>query len=216
MNLPPTQSKLRLLAHTLIAIAVPLAMQACRPKDNGSGGAGTQSTQTMGYTKATLTQDQSSFISSQASSAVNWSSWHTDLLKQAASEKKTIFAIIGSGTDPNTLEVLARINESPAICSLLNSHHINVLIDSNLHPDMEFLAASLCMSSQTNASTPILVWFSYQGDPISWNPVEPQLSSNIAEIISRMSQTIHSMWLEDPEYALAHSRDDFKKTHDSH
>jgi len=211
MNTHLAQSKLRLLAYMLTAIAVPLTMQACRSKDDGAGGSNTQSEKTMGFTKASLTKDQSSFINSQESSAVNWHGWHKDLLKQAASEKKTIFAIIGSGTNPNTLEVLARINESPAICSLLNGHHINVLIDSNLHPDMEFLAASLCMTSQTNASTPILVWFSYQGHPISWNPVERKVSSDIAELISRMSQTIHSMWLEGPEYVLAHSRDDYEK-----
>ena len=217
MNIHTTPSRIPRIAVTGSAIVIALIMQACRSKDDGAAGSETQTEKVQAFTKSSLSQNQgqnknqaqSSLLSSQASSPVRWQNWHEHLLKHAASDRKTIFAIVGSGTDPNTLEVLNRINGAPSLCSLLNDHHVNVLIDSNLHPDLDFLAASICLRSKTKVSSPILIWFSYEGHPISWSPVGPSVTNDIAELITRMSHTIHTMWIEDPEYVLKHSRDDY-------
>lgn len=208
---------IRILTLAGSAIAIALIMQACRPKDDSTSQAGTKTQMVEAFTKSPLSRNQSqndnqgltSLLSRQASSPVKWQHWHKDLLKHAASEKKTVFAIIASATDPYTLEVLDRIHDSPSICSLLNDHHLNVLIDSNLHPDLAFMATSVCLRSKSPASSPILVWFSYEGYPISWSSVGQHMTADIAELINRMSHTVHTMWIEDPEYVLKHSGRDF-------
>lgn len=205
----------RLLVIAIAAIALPVTFNSCRPKEEPTETAETKVTHVAALHENTLSNEESSFMTSQADSPVHWQSWDRSLFTRATSERKTIFALIGSGTDANTLEILNRINKSPSTCTLLNEHHVNVLIDSNIHPDIEFFAALLCMRSRTPVATPLLVWFSYEGNPISWSPVGPRSSRDIDELISRMSNTVYQVWRDDPDYVLKNSRDDFTRRMES-
>jgi len=158
-----------------------------------------------------LKEAKSSLQQSQAESPIHWQPWSKSVFADAAAEKKTVFAYIGSGTDPYTIDILTQLNHSQQTCDTLNQHHVNILIDSNLHPDLEFHSASLCLRSGTIASKPILVWFSYEGTPISWIPVTQNQSQTIAEFISRTSNTVNQMWRDSPDYVLKNSREDFAR-----
>jgi len=154
---------------------------------------------------------KSSLEQSQAKSPIHWQPWSKSVFADAAAEKKTVFAYIGSGTDPYTVDILTQLNQSQQTCDTLNQHHVNILIDSNLHPDLEFLSASLCLRSGSIVSKPILIWFSYEGSPISWIPVTKNQSQTIAEFISRTSSTVNQMWMDSPDYVLQNSREDFAR-----
>ena len=206
----PTYSP-RTIALTAAAIAAPWALNSCRPDAEKPEDPIIEVTHVAKLHENALTKDISNLVSSQVSSPIHWQTWDKSLFDHAASERKTIFALIGSGTDANTLEILDRLNKSPSSCNLLNEHHVNVLIDSNIHPDIEFFTSLLCMKSRTPVATPLLVWFSYEGNPISWSPVGPRSSRDIDELISRMSNTVYQVWRDDPEYVLKNSRDDFKR-----
>lgn len=193
---------------TVAAVCLTLLLPGCRSGDDNQA-TGTEQPISPAYTPDPIKDDQSSFLAHHVSSGIHWQNWHAGLFEHAKSEKKTILALVGSGTDFNTLQVLDHLNKSPAICSLLRGNHINALIDTNLHPDMGFLAGLICMRSNTAISSPILIWFSHEGNPISWSPVNRNMSNRASDIIRRMSHTVYSLWLEDPDYVLSHSRKAF-------
>lgn len=157
------------------------------------------------YEKAPLAPGQSSMLDTQVDSAVQWQSWHKDLFLQANNERRTVCALIGSGTDINTLRVLQQINGSPSLSTLLQNNHINTIIDSNLHPDMAQYAAVICLDSKTPVGSTAIVWFSYEGNPISWHSIAVKPKVNVESAIERMSNTVLHLWLESPEYTLEHS-----------
>ncbi|MCP5534692.1 MAG: thioredoxin domain-containing protein [Akkermansiaceae bacterium] len=211
MKIPLPSFNLRFFNLAMGAVALVFTMDSCRPKQEKAGVDTAEATQETVIHSNTLDKEQSNFLASQTTSPIHWQAWNSNLFQQAASERKTIFALIGSGTDANSLSILKRLNQSPASCNLLNNHHVNVLIDSNIHPDIEFFTAALCMRSRTPVATPMLVWFSYEGNPISWSPVGPGSSRDIDELISRMSNTVYQVWRDDPDYVLKNSREDFKR-----
>ncbi len=171
----------RLVALTTVLMVSPCVLNSCRPKEEPAEERAAAAIHVAILHENSLTENTSNFITSQTDSPVYWQSWDKDLFIRATSERKTIFALIGSGTDPNSVDIMNRVNQSASTCALLNDHHVNVLIDSNVHPDIEFFAAMLCMKSRTPITTPILVWFSYEGNPISWSPVNPRSRQDIDE-----------------------------------
>ena len=215
MNTRPFILPPRLLVIATAAIALPVTFNSCRPKEEPTATTETQAIYVAELHQNSLSKTESSFIASQGDSPVHWQGWDRNLFSRASSERKTIFALIGSGTDANTLEILKQINKSPSTCTLLNEHHVNVLIDSNIHPDLEFFAAMLCIQSRSPVATPLLIWFSYEGKPISWSPVGPRSSRDIDGLISRMSNTVYQVWRDDPDYVLKNSRDDFTRRMES-
>lgn len=169
-----------------------------------------QGTIVKGLHQNNLGTSESNFLSLASKSRIHWQPWGKHIFEYAKQEQKTVFALIGSGTDPNTLEILEQLEKSATTTALLNQQHVNVLIDSNCNPAMEYFAASLCMRSGTVISRPILIWFSYEGNPISWSPASKGTASN-DELISRMSKTVHRLWRDDPNYVLQNSQTDFKR-----
>lgn len=196
-----------------------LAAGACKKKPSSSEPATSSPSIPAAVTVAGLHQNnlnngKSSFLTSQANSPIHWQTWGPHIFKHAEQERKTIFALIGSGTDADTLKVLDLLNQSPSTCALMNQQHVNVLIDSNCNPAMEYFAAALCLKSGTYVSRPLLIWFSYEGNPISWSTTGSS-SNNVHELVSRMSKTVHRLWRDDPEYVLQNSRNDFKRRVDN-
>jgi len=203
----PLQQTTLVLASTVVILLI----NACRPKSETNSQDAPEAIYVAQLHENSLASEDSSFLTSQTTSAIHWQPWDKNIFTHASSERKTILAFIGSGTDANSIEILKILNRSAASCNLLNEHHVNVLIDSNRHPDLEFFAASLCIKSGSPVSTPLLIWFSYEGHPISWVAVDPHSSHDIHELISRMSNTVYRLWQDDPEYVLQNSRDDFKR-----
>jgi len=158
-----------------------------------------------------LADCQSTFLKSQANSPIHWQPWSKDIFTVATQQKKTVLAIIGSGTSPYFINALKQLNESPETSSQLNKNHINLLVDSDQFPDIEFFVARLCSQSQSPSTSPFLVWFSYEGVPLSWISIDQTPNKNISQFISRTSQTVSNMWLKSPEYVLRHSREDFSR-----
>ena len=76
------------------------------------------------YEKSPLALGQSHLLDSQVDSAAEWQSWHKDLFRQADNERRVVFAIIGSGTDPNMLKALNDIKKSEPLTKLLRNNHI--------------------------------------------------------------------------------------------
>ena len=150
----------------------------------------------------------SSFLLSQAHSQVHWQPYSKQVFTDAAREKKTIFALIGNGTDSQTIEILEKINASPATCAALNSSHINILIDANQYPDLAFFIASLNINTGNVVSPTQLAWFSHEGIPVSWSSIKNSAHLNIHDIITRMSTTVYNLWEDDPAYVLKNSRED--------
>lgn len=197
--------------HHLQAIVTALSVTAsifvcgCRSKNNEIDESENLYSWAAEYEKAPLTTGQSNMLDSQVDSPVQWQSWHKDLFRHANNERKTVCALIGSGTDIHTLRVLQEINGSPSLSGLMQKNHINTIIDSNLHPDMALYAAVLCESSKTPVGSTTLIWFSYDGNPISWHSIQTKPDENVESSIQRMSDTVHHLWMESPEYTLEHS-----------
>ena len=198
------------IALNPILLSICLLALGCRSGDDGNESGNTQTADLTAYEKSPLSTGKSSLLGGESASSVGWQNWHQDLFRQADNERKVVCAMIGSGTDINTLNILRSINESPSLMRLMKNNHVNALVDSNLHPDMAFYATYLCLGSGNPGNTPILVWFSYEGSPISWTPIINGSSQEVHQMITRMSSTVSSMWLNSPEYTLGHSRNSQK------
>ena len=196
------------LALTTALLMTSIIMIGCRSSSDEAEQSAASYSQDTAYEKARLSTGQSSLLDNQTSSSVNWQSWHKDLFKQADNERRIVFALIGSGTDINTLDALDRINQSASLSNLLKSNHINTLIDTNLHPDIEHYMALICMNSKIPINSPILAWFSYEGNLVSWSPLYSKSMEEVEQVIRRTSNTVQNLWLESPEYTLANSRKD--------
>jgi len=207
----PSFSRLATPLAATAAFSLLLMVNACRPSSEKDETNENQAVHVPHLHQNNLKNAQSSLLISQATSPINWQPWSKKVFADAAKEKKTVFAFVGSGTDSYSMSALRQLNESPLTCSTLNDQHVNILVDSNLHPDIEFYAATLCLKSGTSVSSPLLIWFSYEGIPISWIPISRDRELNIAEFISRTSNTVSRMWNDSPDYVLSNSREDFTR-----
>lgn len=190
---------------TVLFVTSCILVSGCRSKNNEIEESDNLYSWAAEYEKAPLALGQSSMLDSQVDSAVEWQSWHKDLFRHANNERKTVCALIGSGTDIHTLRILQEINGSPSLSGLMQKNHINTLIDYNLHPDMAQYAAVVCRDSNTPVGSTALVWFSYDGNPISWHSIQTKPDESVESSIQRMSNTVHHLWMESPEYTLEHS-----------
>ncbi|NWK56507.1 thioredoxin domain-containing protein [Verrucomicrobiaceae bacterium N1E253] len=198
-------------ASITAAILATLLINACRTSPDDSVN-GKEQAQVVPYLhQNNLADAHSSLLRSQANSPIHWQTWSKQVFKDAAKEKKTVFAFIAKGTDTYSVEMLKQLNTSEQTCQILNTHHINILVDGHQDPDLEYFTASLCLKSGTPVSTPLLVWFSYEGIPISWIPISHNSKNNIAEFIARTSHTVSKLWQDSPEYVLQNSREDFTR-----
>ena len=221
INLVQTMPFSHLISSTLSSSSRPLAATAamlvllttnsCKDSTEQASVEQTEEIDTTYIHQNNLNSTKSSLLQSQSQSQINWQPWSKNIFAAAEAEKKTVFAFIGSGTDPYALSCLEQLNQSQSACDTLNTHHVNILIDSNLHPDLEFFTASLCLRSGTSVSKPLLVWLSYEGTPVSWIPIAQNQSLNIAEFITRTSNTVSQMWMDSPDYVIKNSREDFSR-----
>jgi len=191
-----------------------ITVNACRSSSDDISSEESQVATTNNLSKNNLENaapdtSQSTLLLSQTQSPIHWQPWSKSVFDDAAKANKTVFAYIASGTNPNALESLAQLNQSAKACANLNKHHVNILVDSNLHPDLEFFTASLCRQSRTQVSSPLLVWFSHEGIPISWIPINNNQKQNASEFIIRTSNIVARMWKDSPKYVLKNSREDF-------
>lgn len=200
-------------SHGIVLLAACLLISCNREKENAS--TNTPAAETPAYTAVALKNNlgnaKSSLLTTQSKSSIFWQNWGPHVFETAKAERKTVLALIGSGTDVNTHEIISKLSQSTATSHLLNRHHINVLIDANIDPEMQYFATQLCAQSNTTISQPILVWFSYEGNPISWSPTNLGRNTNVAELVTRMSNTVNQLWRDDPEYVLQNSRNDFAR-----
>ena len=193
-----------------VAILATITLNSCKnPTEPEAKDAQTDTVDTSHLFKNNLENAQSTLEASQASAPIHWQPWSKSIFAGAKAERKTILAYIGSGTDPYTIDLLEQLNQSQEACDTLNKHHVNVLIDSNLYPDLEFFTASLCLKSKTAATNPFLIWFSYEGAPISWMALSQNTNHDFANFVTRTSNTVNQTWLDSPEYVLENSRRDF-------
>jgi len=201
------------LRFTAMASTSLLLLSSCKKStsDDGTEPEAAIRVATLHQNNLSKTNDTSSFILSQVHSPVHWQPWSKQVFADATSEKKTVFALIGSGTDSHSQEILKKINRSPATCAALNNSHANILIDANQHPDLAFLVATLNLNTGNTVSKTQLVWFSHEGVPISWTSINNFSELNLHEIIIRMSTTVDHLWQDDPAYVLKNSSEDLKR-----
>ena len=112
-----THKKYFPLVLTATLLMTSTLMFGCRSSSDEAEESATSNSQDTAYEKAPLSEGQSSLLDKQTSSSVDWQSWHKDLFKQANNERRIVFALIGSGTDINTLDALDQI---------IKQHHYRV------------------------------------------------------------------------------------------
>ncbi|MBK1830258.1 thioredoxin domain-containing protein [Verrucomicrobiaceae bacterium R5-34] len=202
-----------LLRPATLAMAICLLVNACKSNKSESSNGETAPVRVESLHRNNLSQsnDTSSFVQSQVHSPVHWQAWSPQVFADAESEKTTVFAVIGSGTDSHSREILKKINSSQSLCNTLNKVHTNILVDANQHPDLAFLVAALNINTGNTVTGTMLVWLSYEGVPISWASVSNHESINLQEVITRMSTTVDHLWQDDPNYVLKNSREDLAR-----
>ena len=156
-------------------------------------------------------ENPSDFLLTQEKSHIHWQPWSKQVFADATKEQKTVFAFMGNSTDSHSLEILRKINSSPSVVNKLNQAHVNILIDTKQHPDLFFFASALNLNNGKPASNSVLIWFTYEGVPISWSGIHDYDELSIDQIVGSMSDTVSHLWKGYPEYVLSNSHLDIRR-----
>ena len=153
----------------------------------------------------------SSFLLSQADSPIHWQPWNKEVFENAAKEQKTVFVFIGQFSNYQSVEILKQLNSSPATYELLNKSHANILVDADQHPDLNFFLGSLNLSFGRRSLNTMIAWFSPEGNPVSSISLRHNPKVDSSKLITQMSNTVNTLWREDPDYVLKNSSDDLAR-----
>lgn len=145
--------------------------------------------------------------SSQADSPIHWQVWGGGTFESARTSERLILGVIAMSQQPYHHEVFRQMEEAEGLVDLMNRKYVPVLIDGDVMREMRLLASSLCSEIGVPTIMPLMVWFSAEGNPISWLPLLEDDNRTIPELIVQSHLTVDSVWKDDPEYVVRNSRE---------
>ena len=145
----------------------------------------------------------------QADSPIHWQPWTKESLKRAKDAKRLVFGLIVLPQHPGFQKVLATMARDPEVVATIHDHYVPVLIDGDAAREVGLLTADLCAElPNTQLQLPMLVWMTYEGNPVGWTPVTRIDPAGIIELFKHSDASIAKIWAESPDYVLKNSRQD--------
>ena len=121
----------RKTVFTLLVLSVGLLfLNSCKDNDTKANQKGIPAKVVPSLHQNNLSKaiNPSNFLLSQADSPVHWQPWDKEVFENAAKEQKTVFVFVGQFSNYQSVEILKKLNSSPAAYEQLNQSHANILL----------------------------------------------------------------------------------------
>ena len=150
----------------------------------------------------------SGFLSQRATDPCHWQAWSPQVFEDAESEQRLVFTLIGSGRHRETLRLLDKLRESPAIIDILHKNYVCCLADLEMNPDLGTLMALLCAELERPVSVPSMMWLSHEGNPVAWIPLREGDIDDFRDVFGNANIMVEQTWRDSPGYVVRNSRRD--------
>ena len=129
-------------------------------------------------------------------------------MKQARSEQKLIFAIVGNGRFPECATLLDSLRNKPGMIEKLSENYICSLVDPDVHPEVAIQVAMLSSEIKRRISFPAMMWLSHEGNPVAWLPLSSGDVGDIDEVFGNSDAMVSRIWRDSSLYVIQNSRRD--------
>ena len=143
--------------------------------------------------KNILSDDLSPYLNQHKDNPVNWQTWSTETLNFAKINKKPILLSIGYASC-HWCHVMAHESfEDPKTAKLMNDLFINVKVDREERPDLDFIfQSSFQLFNQTAGGWPLTMFLDENGVPFTGGTYFPKVSKqglpSFKEILNKVAQ----------------------------
>ena len=139
---------------------------------------------------------------SQSRSAIHWQPWTKESLERAKAANRLVFCVIAMPQQPGFQKVLDSLANDPGAVAAINDHYVPVLVDGDASREMGLLTADLCAEIKRPLQLPLLVWMTYEGNPVAWIPVTAASPSGGVDLFNQSHTMVTQMWKEGARYVL--------------
>lgn len=143
---------------------------------------------------------------SQTTSPICWQPWARATLDRAKAADRLIFGVIAIPQNPSFLKVLKALDQDKETVNAINSTYVPSLIDGDACREMSILTGDLCAEIKRPLNMPLLIWFTYEGNPVAWIPVSNTNPKNVIDLFNQSHTMVSQMWRDVPGYVLKNSR----------
>ncbi len=134
---------------------------------------------------------------SQADSPIHWQPWTQQTMARAKAANRLVFGVIAMPQQPEFQGVLAALAHDPALVSAINDLYVPVLIDGDAAREMGLLTADLCRQIKRGLQLPLLLWMTYEGNPVAWIPVSKSSATGVADVFNQSHLLVSQAWEDD-------------------
>ena len=150
--------------------------------------------------KNNLIIDSSPYLQQHKSNPVNWQIWSSEILNFAKKKKKPILLSIGYASC-HWCHVMAHESfEDEETASLMNKYFINIKVDREERPDLDFVfQSSFQLFNQTNGGWPLTMFLDENGVPFMGGTYFPRESRNGLPAFKEVLQNVNNAYNEKKE-----------------
>ena len=150
--------------------------------------------------KNSLASDPSPYLQQHKNNPVNWQTWSKETLKFAKKNKKPILLSIGYSSC-HWCHVMAHESfEDKETASLMNKYFINIKVDREERPDLDFVfQSSFQLFNQTSGGWPLTMFLDENGIPFMGGTYFPKNSQNGLPTFKEVLEKINDTYSEQRE-----------------
>ena len=147
--------------------------------------------------KNSLASDPSPYLQQHKNNPVNWQTWSKETLKFAKKNKKPILLSIGYSSC-HWCHVMAHESfEDKETASLMNKYFINIKVDREERPDLDFVfQSSFQLFNQTSGGWPLTMFLDENGIPFMGGTYFPKNSQNGLPSFKEVLQKVYDAYTE--------------------
>jgi len=144
-----------------------------------------------------LSHETSPYLLQHADNPVDWFAWTPEALAQARLEDKPIFLSIGYAAC-HWCHVMAHESfEDPVTAAFMNQHFINIKVDREERPDLDYIYMQAVVAITGNGGGPMSVFLTPDGLPFYGGTYFPPVSRYQMPAFIELLQTIAQLWRDD-------------------
>jgi len=143
---------------------------------------------------------------SQAMSPIRWQPWTKETMERARVANRLLLCVIVIPQQPGFQDVLAELTADPEVVQKINDSYVPVLIDADAIREMQVLTSDLCAEINEGLNLPLLLWVTFDGDPVAWIPALTDGAGGIRGLFDQSHSMVSQMWTDAPSYVLKNSK----------
>jgi uncharacterized protein len=149
-----------------------------------------------------LLNENSPYLLQHANNPVDWYPWGPEALERSRLEAKPIFLSIGYAAC-HWCHVMAHESfEDPETATLMNKHFINIKVDREERPDLDYIYMNAVMATTGQGGWPMSVFLTPDGQPFFGGTYFPPVRRHNLPAFREVLTRIVQVWNEDREQIL--------------